>query len=362
LALSPALLTLKAIVLIRLPLTLALGAAGGAFFAFIHFPAPWLAGSMIAAILAVFLGMKLSMSNRLRNAAFIILGVQIGSSVTMETLATVARWPASLVMLAVTVAAVTAACYLFYRRVRGWPEADALFSSLPGALSLVVALADDAKADMRRVIIAQSIRLFFLVAALSLVINSLSPQAVQGTMLANRVWWEIALVVAASAAVALLLERCRVPAGLFVGSIITSAVFYVGGIAHGALPQPVIILANVILGTSLACRFQDFTSGELLHALGDGVAGFAIALGVSLLGAVLASFIAGLPFAQTLLAFAPGGLDVMMVIALALHLDPAYVGAHQLARYLGMSLVLPPLTAYLLRRRLPPPGNGPGAD
>jgi uncharacterized membrane protein AbrB (regulator of aidB expression) len=74
----------------------------------------------------------------------------------------------------VTVTAVTAACYVFYRRMCGWPRADALFSSLPGALGLVVALADHAKADMRRVIIAQSIRLFFLVAALPLVIKSLS--------------------------------------------------------------------------------------------------------------------------------------------------------------------------------------------
>ncbi|MGE4250066.1 MAG: AbrB family transcriptional regulator [Parvibaculaceae bacterium] len=343
-------------------MTLALGAAGGGAFAVIHFPAPWLAGSMIAAIVAVLCGLKLWVPNALRSAAFIILGVQIGSSVTMETLNTVARWPLSLVMLMVTVAAVTAACYLFYRRMRAWPVADALFSSLPGALGLVVALADEAKADMRRVIIAQSIRLFFLVAALPLIINSLSTHQPPGTVAANPVWWEITLVVAASAAVALLCERLRVPAGLFVGAIVTSALFYVGGIAHGALPAPILILANVVLGTSLAARFQDFTMGELLHALGDGVAGFAIALVISVLGAVLTSLIAGLPFAQTLLAFAPGGLDVMTVIALALNLDPAYVGAHQLARYLAMSLVIPPLTAYLLRRRLPPPGNAPDAD
>ncbi len=317
---------------------------------------------MIAAILAVLFGLKLWVPNAVRNAAFIILGVQIGSSVTMETLTTAARWPLSLVMLAVTVTMVTAACYMFYRRIRGWPVADALFSSLPGALSLVVALADDAKADMRRVIIAQSIRLFFLVAALPLVINSLSTRPASQAPPGASVWWEIALVVAASATVALLLERLRIPAGLFVGAIVTSALFYLGGVAHGALHAPVLILANIILGTSLASRFQDFTMGELLHALGDGIAGFAIALVLSVLGAILASVIAGLPFAQTLLAFSPGGLDVMTVIALALHLDPAYVGAHQLARYLAMSLVIPPLTAYLLRRRLPPPGGTPDKD
>ena len=327
-----------------------------------RFPAPWLAGSMIAAILAVLFGVKLSVPAYLRSMAFILLGVQIGSSVTMDTLMGATRWPLSLVMLALTVAVVTGSCYFFYRRVRGWPQADALFSSLPGALGLVVALADDAKADMRRVIIAQSIRLFFLVAALPIVINSLSPQSAPQAAASNPVLWEIALVLSTSAGAALLLERLRVPAGLFIGSIFVSAAFYVGDIAHGALPAPALMLANVILGASLASRFQDFTLGELLHSLGDGLAGFGIALALSVLGAVLAGMLAGLPFTLTLLAFSPGGLDVMTVIALALHLDPAYVGAHQLARYLAMCVAIPPLAAYLLRRRLPPPQANQDTD
>ncbi len=309
---------------------------------------------MIAAILAVAFGLKLWVPIYLRTFAFIMLGVQIGSSVTAETLMGAARWPMSLAMLALTVSAATIACYLFYRRVRGWPAVDALFSSLPGALALVVALADEAKADMRRVIIAQSIRLFFLVAALPIFINSLSgkPAAVGTT--SYGLWWEIALVLAVSAAAALLLEKLRVPAGLFIGAIFVSAAFYIGGIAHGALPQPALILANVVLGTALASRFQDFTLGEFLNALGDAIAGFGIALVLSIAGAVLAGLLAGLPFTLTLLAFAPGGADVMTIIALALHLDPAYVGAHQLARYLAMSVLVPPLTAWLLRRSLKP--------
>lgn len=312
---------------------------------------------MIVAIIAVLSGVKLSVPPYLRVIAFVILGVQIGSSVTPETLATATRWPLSLAMLLVTVGAVTAACYLFYRKVRGWPVADALFSSLPGALAMVVGMADEAKADMRRVIIAQSIRLFFLVAALPLVVTSLSPGAAPLMADTSTVWWEIVLVFVASAAAALLLDRLRFPAGLFIGSILVSAGFYLGDIAHGALPSPALILANVILGTLLASRFQDFSRGELLYGLADGLAGFAIALTISILGAVLTSLVAELPFALTLLAFSPGGLDAMTVIALALNLDPAYVGAHQLARYFVMSLAIPPLAAYLLRPRLPPPAG-----
>jgi uncharacterized membrane protein AbrB (regulator of aidB expression) len=37
-------------------------------------------------------------------------------------------------------------------------------------------------------------------------------------------------------------------------------------------------------------------------------------------------------------AFAPGAQDTMMVLALALHLDPVYVGAHHLARFLVVTI------------------------
>jgi len=40
------------------------------------------------------------------------------------------------------------------------------------------------------------------------------------------------------------------------------------------------------------------------------------------------------PIANVVIAFSPGAQDTMMVLALALHLDPVYVGAHHLARFL----------------------------
>jgi uncharacterized membrane protein AbrB (regulator of aidB expression) len=37
-------------------------------------------------------------------------------------------------------------------------------------------------------------------------------------------------------------------------------------------------------------------------------------------------------------------------MAFSLNLDPAYVGAHQMARYIGLALLMPMATAYVLRR------------
>ena len=49
-----------------------------------------------------------------------------------------------------------------------------------------------------------------------------------------------------------------------------------------------------------------------------------------------------LPFrlADVVVAFAPGAQDTMMVLALALSLDPIYVGAHHLARFLVVSFTV----------------------
>jgi hypothetical protein len=55
--------------------------------------------------------------------------------------------------------------------------------------------------------------------------------------------------------------------------------------------------------------------------------------------------------ADAVLAFAPGAQDTMMVLALALHLDPVFVGALQLSRFLLVSFLVPFLAHRI--RRLP---------
>ena len=40
----------------------------------------------------------------------------------------------------------------------------------------------------------------------------------------------------------------------------------------------------------------------------------------------------------------------MTIMAFSLNLDPAYVGAHQMARYIGLALLMPAVTADVLRR------------
>ncbi len=330
---------------------LAIGAVGGTLFWLAGIPAPWLAGSMIGAVVAVFAGAAIGIPDWLRAAAFILLGIQTGTSVTRDTVERAAQWPLSVAILGLTVIAVTWAGMQFYMRLRRRDAATALFASLPGALSLVLLLAEEAKADMRRVAISQCIRLFFLIAALPALIAFLSPAATAAPPHTIGNLSGIAVMVALSAAAGLLFERCKVPAGLILGPTLTAAGLELSGLVQGAAPDGILIPANVVLGVMIATRFKSFRLAEFREVLGEGFIGFLLALAIAAAGAGLASIAAGLPFALTLLAFAPGGLDAMIVMAFALGLDPAYVGAHQIVRFVGLSLLMPMVTGFILRRR-----------
>ena len=44
---------------------------------------------------------------------------------------------------------------------------------------------------------------------------------------------------------------------------------------------------------------------------------------------------------DVVVAFAPGAMDAMLALALTLHIDPVFVGAHHLSRFIYVSIVTP---------------------
>ena len=86
-------------------LTMTIAAAGGALFAALGLPAPWLTGSMMAIVAAAMAGLPVGLPARLRDVAFVLLGISMGSSATPESVAQMQAWPGSLALLALSVVA-----------------------------------------------------------------------------------------------------------------------------------------------------------------------------------------------------------------------------------------------------------------
>ena len=126
-------------------------------------------------------------------------------------------------------------------------------------------------ADMRRVTIAQCIRLFFLVAALPTVITWLRPAGeVALTLSQIGGWQDILLLVAVSTAAGYALEWMKVPAGLMLGPMLASAALELSGLIQGTAPASILIPANVVLGVMIGARFSHFTFREFREALVEG--------------------------------------------------------------------------------------------
>jgi membrane AbrB-like protein len=325
--------------------------AGGLAFHTLGLPAPWLAGAMLVAAALSLTGVRAVFPGTLRNLVFIILGLQIGASFTWQSLADFAKWPLSLAVLALTVAALIASGLWFYRRLYGWSAPTAFFASAPGALSMTLALAEARSANIPYIAVVQCMRLFLLVALLPIAVTLTNGGALSPvTVLPAADVPSLVLIIVVGSLAGFLANRIGVPAGFLIGTMLANAGLHLGGIAAGGLPDWLAVPGFVLLGTMVGLRFQAISVALLKKLLSASLLGFAVLLVVSTTGAALATYITGIPLLITLLAFAPGGLEVMTILAFALGLNPAFVATHQLARYLGLSLTLPIITAALHRR------------
>ena len=324
---------------------------GGYAFDRLGLPAPWLAGAMTTAAILSLLRLRAVFPGWLRNVVFIILGLQIGASFTWRSLANFAQWPLSLAVLALTVATLIASGLWFYTRLYGWSRTTAFFASAPGALGMTLALAEARSANIPYIAVVQCMRLFLLVALLPVAVTVANGGALNPVKIlpaANLT--SLALIVAAGSFAGYLADRFSLPAGFLIGAMLANAGLHLGGIAKGGLPDWLAILGFVLLGTMVGLRFQAISVALLKTLLSASLLGFAASLVISTLGAALSAYLTDIPLLVTLLAFAPGGLEVMAILAFALGLNPAFVATHQLARFLGLSLALPMISAAVHRR------------
>lgn len=335
----------------RLALTILIAACGGTIFYLLGLPAAWLSGAMVLVASATLAGVPTLLPNRLRDALFILIGISMGAGVRPDLVERVGDWPISMALLVVVMVLVTLAGYVVLHNFARWSRETAYFGAIPGALSYVIALATERGADLPKIASSQSLRLFVLVAILPFAVVSSSGGAHPGAPAAVSSLSELAIGLPLCLAAAFLAVRARVPGGWMTGAFFMSAGLNASGFLVVALPQTVIVPSFVMMGAMIGCRFANMTFRQFVSVLGASVAAFGAAFLTSIAGAWAVSSLVDIPFGQALLAYAPGGLEVMTLLAFMLDLDPAFVAAHQIARFTGMVLLLPFITGLVLGRR-----------
>ena len=340
--------------LVRLVETLIIGAIGGAALGLAKFPAGWLSGAIIAVAIAALARRPVRVPRILGQAANIVLGISLGASVTPDSVARMASWPASLAVLALAMACGSAAVVFYLHKVHDWDVMSALFASSPGGLSQALALAAETGADLRSVAMVQAMRVLVLSAGLPLCFAAFgitgSRPIANAAVATVASMEELAVLIVAAAIGAIVAYRLRLPGGLLVGAMAVSGVLHATGLVQVNLPLPAAIVAFVVMGSIIGARFVGTDLWLLRRLTLVGLGALAVGTAVMSAFAIAAALLLSLPVGDVVMAFAPGALEAMTTLAFALNLDPAYVGTHHIARLIFVSLVVP-VVVHAVRRR-----------
>jgi membrane AbrB-like protein len=323
--------------------TVAIAIAGGGLLTVLGLPAAWLSGAVIAVGIAAVAGLDTRVPDAVTTGVMILVGATLGAGATPETVKQAAEWPLSLIFLVVTMVVVQVAAQVFFRRISGWDRETSFYAAIPGVMSLVLALASVSRADMARVVVAQSLRVFLLIALTPSFVNLIGPLNAGAGAIVRPVASprDIVVTLAAAAAGGLLFRLLRVPAAPLFGALAASTAIHAAGLAAGVFPWPLLLAGFVGIGAIAGSRFAGTDLVTLRDTALASLGGFVVAVGISAPCAWLVATLLGRSFGEVMLAYAPGSLDVMTTLAFALGLDTAFVAAHQFMRFIIVALSLP---------------------
>jgi hypothetical protein len=335
--------------------TLLIAGTGGVLFNLAKFPAGWIAGSMICCAAAALAGRPLGLPNNLARGFYIVLGMSIGAVATPQTVLGMASWPLSIAAVTIAMGAVTVGTVIYLKRVHDWDTLPAVFAGSPGGLSQVMVLAAEHGLELRGIAIVQSVRVVILAvcvpAGLGLAGLAGPTRLPIGSVAIMDAPWELVIMIGFSVALALALLRAGFPGGLIFGPMVVSGILHGGGYVHVTFPPWFASVAMVALGAVAGSRFTGTPFSLMLSYLGAAIGSFFVAVVIAAAFALAVTQLLSLHVGDVVVAYAPGSIDAMMILALALHLDPVFVGAHHLARVFTVTLALPIITRALAPAR-----------
>lgn len=324
--------------------TVGVGGAGGLLFLWARLPGGLISGSMIAvALVAMLLKRPLGLPPLISHVILMTLGVSLGSMVSPELLQNVTHYPVSIAMLAIATFGATYGSSFYLQRMHGWDRTSAFLAGSPGALSQIIMLATERNADVAGIAVVQTMRVMILTAALPLLLAlfGLAPHAGLTLRAPPASPASLAALAVAALAASYVLHRLKFPASWMFGAMFASSLLHGTGLVTGGLPLWAYMVALAGIGILIGSRFARISGVTVLRHILAAIGSFAVAIAISAVFVAVVSYATGSRLNDIIVAFAPGAMDAMLALALTLHIDPVFVGAHHLARFIFVSIATP---------------------
>ncbi len=316
------------------------------------------------AFIAVFqiLGGRTLPIQKLRRRFVAVLALFMGAGFTPELAQTLWHWWPSVVAMLVLVPLSSFGGFLLLYLGFRTDLATSWYAAIPGGLMEMSIYGEQEGGDAPAIALLHLLRVISMIVAIPLAFSFFVDTSGRGASAAvlgePRLWsdwlWYLFLILIAPA----IGLRLRIPAGGFLAPMILACLVYALGWAQAAPPFWLLVLTQIVLGAGLGQRFD-------ASVLSRFAANFQRSMALSLFAVVLAAIFAGVvgvashqPWAVLFLAFVPGGLAEMTLLAVSLHVEPVFVSSHHIVRIVVAILVGTALFSLIKRVAGPKPSAG----
>jgi membrane AbrB-like protein len=323
--------------------TLVIGIIGGALFYWAELPGGLISGAMIAVATIGVMGRPVGLPQPMAHVILMTLGLSLGSMVSPEMVKNLSAYPLTIALLAAATFCSTFGSSIYLQRFHGWDRTSALLAGSPGALSQIIMLATERNADVAGIAVVQIFRVIILTGMVPMLLAATGllghgPLPSRGPEASPLGLAELAV---AAVAVSLFMRWIKFPASWMFGAMMASSVLHGAGLVHGTLPQWAYITALVGIGSLIGSRFGKISPRTIVSHLWAGLGSFTVAIAISSVFVTIIALTTQVKLSDIVVAFAPGAMDAMLALALTLHIDPVFVGAHHLSRFIYVSIATP---------------------
>lgn len=340
--------------------TLLIAAFGGTLFYILHLPLPWTLGALTAVALAT-TRMTPVLPGRSRRAMSAVLGVMLGSGFHPNLFADLGDWGLSIaILLIVTVIGALGGILIIRRATAEFSKETSYFMAMPGGLTDMATIGQEMGADPRTVALNHSLRIIIVVWTIPLLLPLITGLSAARPPVGFHDAWPSFIQLIGMAMCLFgwpLAEKLKLPAAGLMGPLLLSATAHLTGLLNTAPPRELVVVAQLVLGAWLGARFVGTRWPDLKRCAGPAAAMTAFLIILAMIGAAITHWLTGMNWPTLVLAYAPGGLSEMSLVALGMHLDASVVAMHHLIRVVLVLMTAPMAMRFLDKAIEPLAGN-----
>jgi len=318
---------------------------------------PWLFGAMIATVIFHRLtGRDTGFKKWMGDIGIFIIGIEIGSTFTKETIIDLQDDVFNIVLLTLMVITLSLILARFFTKMTGCTYETAVLATTPGALSQMILMAEEEKrADLLLVTLTQMSRIVLVVIVVPFVASVFSdgapgiPDDIEPDLTSVLIP-EMLLLAAGAMALTFILKLLKFPVPVMIAPMIGVLLWNLFTDHTFALNVEFMYLAQVLFGIRVGIQISSLVSRlNRRMVVSMLVQNVLLILGTFMI-VILFILFTDHNFNDLFLSAAPGGIGQIIIVAVEMGANIAMISSYHIFRIFFILLIVAPVINIILSR------------